>query len=110
MMVHGELLNFVIQLSSVIVMISNFRYLNIFQRWLIDEMAARHNKKLDPVNWTFVQNNASVPQQDNSIDCGVFAMMYADYIADDLPLDFEQCNIPAFREKIAAALLRKTIK
>lgn len=39
------------------------------------------------------ENLASVPQQNNGIDCGVFVCMYAEYLLFDLPLNFSRTDI-----------------
>lgn len=46
------------------------------------------------------------PQQENSSDCGIFAMLCADFRSDDLPLDYQQKEINFYREKIATDLVR----
>ncbi len=40
------------------------------------------------------------PKQQNNYDCGIFCLMTADFILEDLPLTFTQLNIPDFRYKI----------
>jgi Ulp1 family protease len=41
------------------------------------------------------------PQQYNGYDCGVFISMFADFISEDIPLlNFNQSDMPLFREKI----------
>lgn len=77
---------------------------------MTDEMNNKHTQTLDPADWSFVQNQSSTPQQKNGHDSGVFSLMYADYLADDLPLNFGQSDMPLFRMKIAASILRKRIK
>ena len=91
-------------------MILIFRILDIFLRWLIDEMKMKQKMDLDHNSWTYIQNRSFIPQQENTIDCGIFVMMYADFLADDLPLDFTQKDIITYRKKIAASILRKKIK
>lgn len=43
----------------------------------------------------------SSPQQTNGYDCGVFAIMNADYLSDKLVPDYSQSNINMFRVMIA---------
>jgi hypothetical protein len=58
-------------------------------------------------DWKF--GKVSVPTQENGIDCGVFMLMFADFLTDDLPLQFDQRNVELFRKKICAALIRGSI-
>jgi hypothetical protein len=57
--------------------------------------------------WQIFKNNKSeTPQQKNGYDCGVFTIMYADFLTENLPLSFSQKDIALSRERICAALLR----
>jgi len=49
------------------------------------------------------------PQQFNTTDCGVFMIMYADFLSDNLPLTFSAANISFFRNKIAANITRGSL-
>ena len=42
-----------------------------------------------------------MPLQKNGYDCGVFMLKYADYITDNLELDFDQADMKYFRLRIA---------
>jgi Ulp1 family protease len=53
------------------------------------------------------ENLASVPQQKNGIDCGVFVCMYAEYLLFDLPLNFSRTDIFFFRSRICANILQQ---
>jgi len=45
--------------------------------------------------------------QQNDVDCGMFTIMYADFLSDDLDLRaFGQEDIPTYRRKTIAAILR----
>ena len=57
-----------------------------------------HNKDA----WDFV--NKETPQQRNGYDCGVFAIICADFLCDDLPLQFHQTDIKSFRLKICHSI------
>jgi Ulp1 family protease len=83
--------------------------LNIFLQWLCDEMKCKQVKELNPAEWAFARND-STPQQYNGSDCGVFVLMFADYIIDDLPLKVTYRDMPLYRNKIAAAILRNRVK
>ena len=53
--------------------------------------------------WTL--RKLEVPFQKNGYDCGVFACMYADYLASGTPMDFSQSDIPVMRSRMLLALL-----
>lgn len=97
-------------------------------RWLKDEAKEKHHiKDYDISVWKqgWLRDEAieedqtddydkpvihECPKQDNGYDCGVFTMMYADFLTDNLPLDFEQKDMPHFRKKIAADILRGSLQ
>jgi sentrin-specific protease 1 len=86
-------------------------------RWLFDAAKNTYESYLDVSTFTVdtrhseEQNNDDgyVPKQTNGVDCGVFTIMMADYLSDDLPLQFSQKDIPRFREKIACAIVKGMI-
>ena len=51
-----------------------------------------------------------IPQQNNGCDCGVFMLMYARYISENLPFAFDAGDMHLFRKKIALAIVNKTIE
>ena len=59
----------------------------------------------------FILNDCrDIPQQYNKFDCGVFTMIYADFLTDNLPLSFTANDIPFFRQKIAADITRGSLR
>jgi len=42
----------------------------------------------------------------SGVNCGVFTILFADFLTDDLPFSFLNSDIPMFRRKVAAAILR----
>lgn len=46
-----------------------------------------------------------MPQQQNGCDCGVFALMFAEHLSRDAPLDFDQQDMQYFRVMIGASLM-----
>ena len=62
-------------------------------------------KKFDISEWECENRGNSIPQQNNSYDCGVFTCKFADWISDDLWPDFQQSNILYFRQRMSAELL-----
>jgi sentrin-specific protease 1 len=49
------------------------------------------------------------PQQQNKFDCGMFVCMYADYLIQDLPEQFNQEHMPMLRHKIAHCVLEGSL-
>eukprot|EP00602_Paraphysomonas_sp_CaronLab_P000220 CAMPEP_0185030244 /NCGR_PEP_ID=MMETSP1103-20130426/17070_1 /TAXON_ID=36769 /ORGANISM="Paraphysomonas bandaiensis, Strain Caron Lab Isolate" /LENGTH=521 /DNA_ID=CAMNT_0027565287 /DNA_START=187 /DNA_END=1752 /DNA_ORIENTATION=+ len=87
------------------------RYLSTMVRYFVDEAMDKKKIKMDPGEWTTEAGvdfkHVKLPQQSNGVDCGMFSTMYADILSDDLPLDsFRQSDIPQYRRKVAAAIIR----
>ena len=85
------------------------RYLNGALRYLHDESIKTSESNFDPYEWELISTGDQIPQQENGFDCGVFSIMYADFITDDLPLIFSQDQMPMFRKKICANILRGSL-
>jgi len=66
-----------------------------------DQFAMDIGKKED---WT-LKELIDVPQQRNGIDCGIFSLVYAYYVAEGRCMDFTQEHISYFRRKICRDLL-----
>jgi sentrin-specific protease 1 len=82
-------------------------------RWLRDEAA---DKKGDAAystdGWRIEPAPADTPRQANGVDCGVFAAIFAFFLAQGhvpTSADFKQADIPALRLAIAAMLLRQSV-
>jgi len=82
------------------------KYLNGLMNYVVDEGLAKHNIVVDRSEWTFISANNSSPMQTNGCDCGVFSIMCADFLSDDLPLSYHQSEMNTFRSKICADILR----
>ena len=77
------------------------RYLEVLLRYIQAEHIRKKQQPLQENEWALHSHDGSeIPQQDNNCDCGVFTLVYADYITDNLPLTFEQKDIADFRLKI----------
>lgn len=63
----------------------------------------------DPATWSTIDMGKRVPLQDNGVDCGIYAIMFADFLTDGLELTMTNLVIDFFRRKIAADLLRKRL-
>ena len=83
------------------------KYLNALFQWLQDEHKDKCGTELpDKESWKKDRcNKKSTPQQKNGVDCGVFTIMFADYLSDNLKLSFTQKDIPKFRLKIGHHIL-----
>eukprot|EP01038_Epipyxis_sp_PR26KG_P015741 gene15741-21309_t len=87
------------------------QYLEGLMQWIKDE--GTHKKGgmvVDESEWELSQEEPNVPQQKNGFDCGVFSLLCADFISDDLPLRYSQIHMKQFRVKTAAAILRGEFK
>ena len=78
------------------------------KRWVFDEScnANKQSSPLDLNEWKLIDQETHVPQQHNGFDCGVFTIVCADFISDDLPLEYSQQNIAYMRRKIGCDILR----
>jgi sentrin-specific protease 1 len=81
-------------------------YTEALEQWLDDEHVTRKGCEC-AIEWELVPTLPTVPQQSNGSDCGVFSCMFADYISEDLPLQFSQADMPHFRQRLALQILRK---
>jgi Ulp1 family protease len=45
-------------------------------------------------------------EETHGVNCGVFMILFADFLTDDLPFSFLNSDMPMFRRKVAAAILR----
>ena len=80
--------------------------LQIFKRWLNECAGALNVPDFSADDWIVEDMKDRVPQQTNCLDCGVYAMMFADFLSDDLELSFNDDAIDFFRIKIAADIMR----
>ena len=83
------------------------QYLHVVLKWLVDEALSKKQTVLDPAEWKLIDEEHDVPQQQNGYDCGVFTIMCADHLSDNLPISsYRQSEMPANRIKIGAAIIR----
>jgi sentrin-specific protease 1 len=65
-------------------------------QWLLDVSLSR-NSPIAIASWSLFHREATVPQQNNGVDCGVFTILCADFLSDDLAIDsFRQHEITAY--------------
>ena len=85
------------------------RYLNGALRYMGDE-AAKLDLDFNSSDWVLTPSQPDTPQQQNCYDCGAFVVMFADFLSDNLPLEFSQAHLPFFRQKICGNILRTGLK
>ncbi len=89
---------------------SGQRQLNALLDWIVDEAREKKSLTLDRNEWKlFGGHQLPTPQQENGYDCGMFSICCADYLSDDLPLEYDQSEIPQMRYKVGAAILNGTL-
>ena len=50
-----------------------------------------------------------IPRQHNAVDCGVFALMFAEHAARDAPMRFSEVDMPLLRLKLAADIVASKV-
>ena len=86
------------------------KYIEGVLRWLQDEAKDKKGTdNYDTSDWATFDREPFVPQQQNGVDCGVFTTVCADFVSDDLELMYSQGDMPFFREKICADILRGSL-
>ena len=80
------------------------------RRYVKDE-AATHSSlpDYDLSEWT-EYTPGDIPAQDNGYDCGVFICKFADYLSENLDLDFTQRDTPYFRDRMVLELTEKRVE
>ena len=78
-------------------------------KYIRAEWAHRNNGEKLPKSdsWQIENVKNGVPQQDNGYDCGIFTIMYANYILIDKKMEFNQSDIDKLRPLLALAIMRK---
>ena len=51
-----------------------------------------------------------IPKQLNGCDCGVFALMFAEYQSRDAPFTFDQRHMEYFRVKVLADIMSERVE
>jgi Ulp1 family protease len=85
-------------------------YLQALKKWVYDDVLDKQQQTLDMSSWKLLDRMSHVPQQRNGFDCGMFAITHADYLADDLPLEFSQEEMVMRRMKVASMILQGSIE
>lgn len=85
--------------------------LSNLRRWIVDESMDKRRVDLDLSDWTDYIPTA-IPHQDNGVDCGMFAVKYAQAVALDLNLEdhpFGQQHIEDFRVRAIKEMMDKKL-
>jgi len=84
------------------------KYMKGLFKWVKAEGLTK-NVVIDECEWKFF-NRSDNPKQDNGFDCGVFTIVCADYLLDNLPLSYSQEDMEFWRGKIAIDILRGRLR
>lgn len=80
-------------------------------RWIEDDIKDKKiNEHYCAANddWD-LQQVKDTPQQNNAKDCGIFTILCADYLSDDLELNYSQKDISQWRKRIGISILNKSL-
>jgi sentrin-specific protease 1 len=78
-------------------------YFKHIMHWIGDEME-KENIQLDESEWGFF--SPEIPRQKNGVDCGIFVIVLADYLSDNLDPNYSQDMMPYLRLKIGTDIIR----
>ena len=81
------------------------KYLDGALQYMYDE-AKKSNIYFNHDEWQLISYNKGLPQQENGYDCGIFVIMYVEYIVSGLPLTFTQKMVSLFRKKLCVHILK----
>lgn len=93
---------------------SNPECLRFLRRYVVDELTAQSvggaakAKELAVDSWLDLTVKG-IPQQNNGSDCGVFTMIFANYLAENRPFDFTFRDMPYFRRRIALEIAAQKV-
>ncbi|KAK9845918.1 hypothetical protein WJX81_005972 [Elliptochloris bilobata] len=68
-----------------------------------DEYKDKRQQDVDTLLWP-ISYPKDIPRQHNAVDCGVFALMFADRAARNAPMRFSEADMPLLRLKLAAEI------
>ncbi|CAG8765484.1 37078_t:CDS:2, partial [Racocetra persica] len=78
----------------------NLRFIQELREFFIYLAKQTNNQHFKFAEWGVYEPRKRTPQQNNSYDCGVFAMMTAEHISRNAPLSFSQSKMGYFRTKM----------
>ena len=76
--------------------------------YLSEEANERNSYKFNRDQWHF-SDTINVRMQRNNADCGVFALMFAEYAARDAKIEFTQSDMPRLRRRIGLEILQSAL-
>jgi SAM-dependent methyltransferase/predicted O-methyltransferase YrrM len=79
-------------------------YLKILKQWLNDEFQNRMPRIPIPLFQEVVPDN--IPRQSDGYNCGVFVIMYMDFLSDNLPFKYFIIDASFYRKKIAFHIIK----
>ncbi|KAL3152457.1 hypothetical protein ABBQ32_14160 [Trebouxia sp. C0010 RCD-2024] len=77
-------------------------------KYVTDEYQNKCQETVDTSDWPR-RSPGAIPKQMNGCDCGVFALMFAEYQARDAPFTFDQRHMEYFRVKVVADIMSQSI-
>lgn len=81
-------------------------YTAIAMGWLVNEMKVKKNEDILMSEWNVIVKRDNPKQLNDHNECGMFTIMCADFLSDGLPLTYNLSQMPFFRLKVAADILR----
>ncbi|KAL5969502.1 Sentrin-specific protease 1 [Taenia solium] len=89
---------------------TNDRCLDILLNYLDSESKDKLQKPLESMStWQKINTGASVPQQRNGSDCGVFLCTYAEFLSRDAEFTFSQEDMPDIRKRMMYEILTRQL-
>ena len=79
------------------------------QQWVVHEHEEKKQCTLDISSWAVRSPGRQVPQQQNKVDCGVFALQFMNCLAQDMEYTFTQQYIDYFRKRFVVEILNDKI-
>jgi len=106
---HADMMKLKVSIYDTLLDVSRKAYFDDFMRYLTLQAApidsAPANTEFKPEKWKFINRVEHVPQQTNSVDCGVYVIALTDLLSMDIPMFFGQDDIPLLRQKLCLQLL-----
>lgn len=85
-------------------------YLTSIRKWIVDDAKDKKKETLNEEDYQMMDHQSMhVPTQQNGFDCGVFSIMAADFLSDNLPFTYTQNDMEKLRNKIASSILNVNI-
>ena len=76
--------------------------------YLKEEHREKKKSELDSDNWT-CSHADNIPLQENSYDCGIFILKYAQYLAHGEPFNFSEDDMDFFRQRYVWEIVRNNL-